>query len=68
MRKKSLICKIKDTLSSGKICPWLAMAVFGLTLVSCAQDDLTGELFSSDVTNTTLASPGVNDKIGRAHV
>ena len=61
MRKKSLICKIKDALSPGNRLFVPVVAVFGLTLVSCAQDDLTGELFSSDVTNTTLASPGVND-------
>ena len=61
MRKKSLICKIKDALSSGKICPWLAMAFGAMLFASCTNDPLDGEAFGSDVRNETLLSPSSDD-------
>lgn len=62
MRKKSLICKIKDALSPGKILSLPAMAVLGLMLASCAQDGFDDEeKWQSSVMNTQLETPKVDD-------
>ena len=52
MKKRHSLIKM-----SGGAC----LALFSLIAVSCAQDDLTGEKFGPDVTNTQLESPSTND-------
>ena len=64
MKKRSLICKIKDALPSGKICSWLAVAALGLTLASCAQDGYDDdEKWQSSVTNSQLETPSEDDVV-----
>ncbi|WP_289299026.1 DUF4992 family lipoprotein [Xylanibacter caecicola] len=61
MRKKSLICKIKDVLPRGKGYSCLMVAVCALFFASCTNDPFDGEAFSSGVRNETLLSPNSED-------
>jgi len=62
MKKRSLICKIKDRLPRGKGYSLLMTSAFAaLFFASCTNDPFDGEAYSSDVRNETLMSPKTED-------